>query len=932
MTDPLPASGPSRPQAKRKRSSDNDQSRGIVEKKSKGKAKDSSGAKPGDQLVFREPHDIEPPTSLTMENATGILSEYAGSLRNNLAIHGLEWDVKEHDGKFERQGFSATITLPFNSPVRTAQGDRQKSKKLAKAAASMDAVLQLMRYGEIGTDFSLHPMNPGHRKRKETKATAVTDSVQKIRHYLTGPKWWANTPCLDATNAANLFGSVIKIEIEGFPDKSAECRPLLLVTSRPLPFDGGSFDVSGNKVHSFAQLSPSFPLKIRPKDLERAIAYSTVLFKGVCHRAIEFHASYARYVILPLKWAAIVNPGMPLTRDDVSWGEVVDSWESPLQPLRYREYGELKAQCEGRVICGKASRLRWVVHGVRDDLRPSSIRNGNIRYDTLTKGERKLYGYAPSAVVTDPTQPLLDVEVEIENIVTGIISNLEVESVRRELVLPELLKVHSISAGTFRTASLLPTLIPMLDTQLLGMEMSETLFGGRIKSRFAREAITTSQARPVASLQDYQRLELLGDNVLRLVVDSLLYVHMAEPSQDGNLPGEGALVAAGNIIQQNTTLTACAEKANIDYYIRGVYRSPAEWLPLGWSAPGTNCMPTSVKHQDLGKKVMADVTEALVGATLLSSQDDVLQFLSNRDGLELVLATMRDLKIPAPQLKWADLRGLRLPDKFLSEMPRKPLTVLGYAFKEPAKGRIALSATKGRVHFERYEHIGDSLVGLMSMLHLWNDYPLESNAALTNAKQSRVSNGSLAAFLVSSGLVDLLTDHTPVTARQAAKVAAGLRAAQAKVNVLHAAGQRSAYWNSVPTNKNMADHVEALFGAILDDSDFDPRPAMKVYDTYVAPFMRQYAIPPTDSGTHPHTTLQEMLGKLNCYGLVKEQENVYDDNQKVVKCIITVKIHDQVVGVAEGQTRPVAERLAFTAAVEHVKSNRNTHPCNCKPN
>ncbi len=79
---------------------------------------------------------------------------------------------------------------------------------------------------------------------------------------------------------------------------------------------------------------------------------------------------------------------------------------------------------------------------------------------------------------------------------------------------------------------------------------------------------------------------------------------------------------------------------------------------------------------------------------MLSAQDDVLQFLSSRDGPELVLATMRDLRIPAPNLKWADLRGLQLPPEVKKQVSTQPLTVLGYTFNDPAKGRIALVSLK----------------------------------------------------------------------------------------------------------------------------------------------------------------------------------------------------------------------------------------------
>ncbi|KLT43811.1 ribonuclease III [Cutaneotrichosporon oleaginosum] len=841
----------------------------------KAEAKKADAAKSG-TLVFREPLDITPPRSLTLDLATSVLSEYVGSLRNNLAIHGLEWSYREHSGTFHERGFTATVELPFNSPARTAKGDRQISKKLARASAAMVAVKELMRYGEIGLDFTLTPLHPGHDGRKDPKP--ASDPVNKIRPYTPGPQWWADTPRLDA---AELYGSVIKLEIEEFPAMTAKCRPLLLVTSRPLPFDGSRFDVSGSKVVAFARLSASFPLKIRPKDLDRAVAFSTALFSGVCHRHITFKHHMARYLILPLKWEASVTTDAPLTRDHITWGEVVDACNNPLQPLHYRNYDELKAQCEGRVICGTPTSIRWEVRGVRDDLRPSSSDNNKCKYGDLSKGVRKSRGYDSGAVVTDSEQPLLDVEAAIRSNVTGVISNLEGESIRRELVLPELLRVHSISAGTFRTASILHTFFAMLNAQLLGMEMSKALFGGRIKPHLAREALTTSQARPVPCQQDYQRVEMLGDSALRLAVVCLVYCDLSDPDESGVPPNEGALVKAGNEIQKNSTLMSSAEKAGITPYIRGVYTAPTDWVPLGW-APS----PTPPKVQELGNKILADTTEALIGATLLSAQEHVLEFLSNKQGLELVLATMRDLQIPAPNATWGELRGLSLPVTVRQQLSSQPLSVLGYTFKDPAKGHLALSAASRGVIFDRYEHVGDALIGFMAMLHLWNDYPQASNAALTNAKQSRVSNAALTAFLVSSGLMKILTGHTSA-AGDVDTVAAGLFQAQTRTDLLPADQQSCAYWDDVPTSKFLADHVEALFGAILDDSDFDPAPAMRLYTTHMAPFMRRYARTPSEGGNHPHAQLQMILGKRNCWALKKENEIVKSETDNRRKFIVT---------------------------------------------
>jgi hypothetical protein len=98
-----------------------------------------------------------------------------------------------------------------------------------------------------------------------------------------------------------------------------------------------------------------------------------------------------------------------------------------------------------------------------------------------------------------------------------------------------------------------------------------------------------------------------------------------------------------------------------------------------------------------------------------------------------------------------------------------------------------------------------------------------------------------------------------------------------------------------------------LLGAILDDSDFDPQPATKLYDTYLAPFMRKYADPPSNRGLHPHTKLQRMLGKRNCHGMWKEQQNVYDEDLRVVNVIVT---GEWVSLQADGQSRSTTRSSA----------------------
>lgn len=530
---------------------------------------------------------------LHWDNAVQVLQDYVASLRNNLAIHGVNYTVEEiKEGK--RSKFIATVKLPFNAPIRSVTSDGETySKAKAKASAAYNAVRELMHYGEVGLDLSLTPKHASNEQRTSRRGRKAGEGVDKTSPYTADPQWWKESPHMDLDN---LFGCVIQVSFEDFPVAAAECRPLLFVTSRPLPFDGAEFDVSGNSVYAVAKLSPSYPLKLRQKDLDRAFKYSTALYEAASGRPLLGMPADFRYLVLPLKWTAHFTEEAPLAREHITWGEVADTATSPLVPLPYDDE-DLVARLEGRVLAGTTIGPRWTLLDVRDDISASTIRKETESpYGHLAKGERKEFGYAQHAEVTDSNQPLIEVSPDVENRSLGYVSNLETATATIKLALPELLLIHSISAGTLRTASFLPLILPALDSQLLALEMSTSIFGGRIKSDLARQAITASSSRPVATTRDdYQRLELLGDQVLKFL--SCVFVYATHVHDD-----QGNMTIALHKIETNAKLTECARNASIAPYIRGISRSPS-WIPHGWRIRDGFLAPKVPATQILGNKV-----------------------------------------------------------------------------------------------------------------------------------------------------------------------------------------------------------------------------------------------------------------------------------------------------------------------------------------
>lgn len=149
------------------------------------------------------------------------------------------------------------------------------------------------------------------------------------------------------------------------------------------------------------------------------------------------------------------------------------------------------------------------------------------------------------------------------------------------------------------------------------------------------------------------------------------------------------------------------------------------------------------------------------------------------------------------------------------------------------------------------------------------------------------------AFVVASGLVDQLTDDP--TPSRTSTTASELRNRKNKTDKALARGEteETEYWFGLPLYKvcalsyslanpqGLGDVLEAIFGAILDDSDFDPRLAIVAYETHVLPFIRTYAVPPREQSYHPRSEFLRMLDTRACRGSIKDVTNRDGEKENV---------------------------------------------------
>jgi hypothetical protein len=264
-------------------------------------------------------------TSITLQPkaATALISQYVGSLRNDLSAHNAVYSCTAVE-----DGFACSLDLPFNSPVRRANSDGTfRSKQLAKQSAAFNAAALLMEAGEISLSSSdalvPTPANPTQKKPKGTenvtrashpdetareaareqlppKKVATSTGILGQEHYdFASPRWWYEVPPLGLTG---LHPVVLTLSFDDDADDVTDaatgeeysrksfwkqCRALVILTSAPLPGAPYALDISQPNVRATARLTPFKPIGMTPGQLDVAFKFTRLFFRALLNKAID---------------------------------------------------------------------------------------------------------------------------------------------------------------------------------------------------------------------------------------------------------------------------------------------------------------------------------------------------------------------------------------------------------------------------------------------------------------------------------------------------------------------------------------------------------------------------------------------------------------------------------------------------------------------
>ncbi|KAI4292068.1 endoribonuclease Dicer [Pancytospora philotis] len=326
---------------------------------------------------------------------------------------------------------------------------------------------------------------------------------------------------------------------------------------------------------------------------------------------------------------------------------------------------------------------------------------------------------------------------------------------------------------------------------------------------------------------NYERLEFLGDCVLKFVVS--VYLPLMGHSLATIVSRKDALISNSNLYDRcfktGIVRYLSARPANYRMFqaptISGLM-SFREYFNAAdiFQSDNLGGYLSSVPPQDeLGdKKVYADRVEAIIGCLMLEGHLDMaIRFL-----LRIGVITSRDPISSTPceynqNLKYFGplFRHLHYPcsDNMAMDYAgvltvkdvRQVEAIIGHRFKNPGFLEKALvhpsyrSNVFGSQHFQRLEFIGDAVLDLFIVRMLYQRPELVTPLDLHSAKMSYVNNRSLARLIICSDLLRYVKMGESFD--------------------IEAIKARDADVKKVP--KAFSDIFEALLGAILCDVDWD---------------------------------------------------------------------------------------------------------------
>ena len=563
---------------------------------------------------------------------------------------------------------------------------------------------------------------------------------------------------------------------------------------------------------------------------------------------------------------------------------------------------------------------------------------------------RRRYSHTPDLEIT---YPLLVVHpLQITHLLHPISPELVASPPRERVLIPKFSSVSLCSRTDIEYALLLPSILRFLSMAMTVQSLRDTLFSDSSLSTISLDLLVTAITTPLSQERNnYQRLETLGDTVLKFIVCVQLlseYPHWHE----------GYLAKGKDHSVSNARLAKDALSKQLYRWIIRDRLLIRKWKPAYFPTvaldpttsesedsdcgQGVDSKPTS-KTQELSTKTLADVVESLIGAAYLHGGFDMgvecaklfglgLHWQDIPQRIETILSRVEGCDVYPPQLAYVE-------------------QMIGYEFERKLLLVEALSHSSHdqdmrTVSYERMEFLGDSVLDMVMTDWLYHAPGKKYSPGHIHIRRITVVNTHFLAFMclrcsldVKAGMPEQDTRGRYVLGSQTHQIYlwqclfhtshlvldmqrhSFMRYQKVKAEIENALHHGSTFpWaalTSLQAPKFFSDMIESILGAVYLDSQGNFEVVRRVLRTLGILQVLERIVTDEVDVLHPVSRLSMWGAKHD-----KKIKYVFEKTKGRMVCVILVDDEEEVRVDEEYNGRASQEEVKFAAAeraIHHFK-------------
>lgn len=823
--------------------------------------------------------------------------------------------------------FIAEVILPANAPVKSAIGKICDRKALAKRSAAFEACLELRKRDYL--DGHLMPTYARRLPAMRNAHLAVNMSRSNAYPMMTKPTIWERTK--------DIIPVELWITMIEFPDGlEREHRPLAFLTRTPMPqFPSFPLYLSDGRRTTVVSSFVERAMAVTQTEVTKLAAFTFRIFKDVFSKTYAENAESLPYFLAP---ALPPSAGKALAGGSLDWTPIDEAFSH--EAYKWTPSMEHDFLLDRFLVDIWDGSRKFYSKSIHPSLRPQDAVpadaakakwNANILDYSVS-----LFKNSRAKVTWTPEQPVIEAEkITFRRNMLATPDRKEVDVKTAAYLCPEPLRISVIPPAVVCSCFAWPAVLWRLESYLIALEAC-SLVGMECEPKLALAAITKDSDNSgehdeeqinfrKGMGENYERLEFLGDSFLKTATTMSTFIQ--NPNDN-----EFDFHVKRMLLLCNKKLFEVGKELELHKYIRTLAFSRRLWYPEGLEllgGKGSNKVKEELQRHSLGEKTIADVSEALIGAALLShdkpgnwhpdqweSAIRTVTKLVNDDGHRMLKWDdyRRAYQKPAYQTQEATASQRDMAEQ-IEKVDRyhfRSATLLRSAFLHPSQPTMWEKLPT----YQRLEFLGDALLDQAIITHLFYRFPDKDPQWLTEAKMVIVGNRFLGALACSLDFHKHIRKYSSVLQSQILEYSTELSEAR------RVAGDAKDYWTTVSDPpKCLADVVEAYVGAVFVDSDFDYGQVQRFFDAHVAPYFADMAPYAGYVRGHPvtqlHQLLQATLGCRDFRVMTGEMPALGAVGREGV--VVAVLVHREVVAHSRGSSSRYASVRAAKAAIEMLE-------------